>query len=106
MSKKCIDRVGQVVNVNDWAAITQHNEIFVGKVIKAGNSITIAVDSIHEKAIKNKIATASWAQKREWIDKNYPHKKYSYYSWPSWARDGKFIKITPTEEMLLAYDKS
>jgi hypothetical protein len=106
MSKKCIDFIGQEVNIGDWAVVTQNNSLHVGKVIKAGNSVTIAVDSIDEfiKTDKSFINTSGWKNRRDFIKKKFGINRY-YPMNPSWARDGKFIKITPTEEMMVDYDK-
>lgn len=104
MSKKCVDHIGQEIVIGDWAVVTQHNRLYVGKVIKAGNSVTIAVDAKDEF-----IQVNPQFKKLPWQDKHKVLKAKGYSgSWNpacSWARDGKFIKITPTEEMLIAYDK-
>lgn len=102
---KCIDRLGQEVNVGDWCAITQHNEVYVGKVIKAGNSVTIARDRIEGEVI-NKGYKRNWKQYQnelKELQKIFP--SLTYIPTPlSFVRDNKFIKITPTRDMELKYE--
>jgi|TARA_R110000764_G_scaffold85829_2_gene166485 hypothetical protein len=105
--KECIDCIGQKVELGDWCAVTQHNSIYVGKVIKAGSSVTIACSSRDEfimidAGLKR---ARGWHDKKKYMENMFgpgvtPHIKHS----PSWARDGKFVKITPTRDMLVKYD--
>ena len=117
-----IDRLGQEVKVGDWCAITQHNEVYVGKVIKEGTTVTIARNRIESDLIGLKQKSyynggptyiykelgdtfENFLNKRYNIDFKTFHKSVSY-SWSplSFVRDNKFIKITPTREMELAYE--
>ena len=106
--KKCIDFLGQEVKIGDWAVVTQNNSLYIGKVVKAGASVTIAVDS-EDEFIKtdSKFGRLSWQDKKIFMTKRFGPKSKWFPSAPrTFARDGKFIKITPTEEMLMNYDKS
>ncbi len=108
MSKKCIDHIGQEIVVGDWAAVTQNNVIHVGKVIKASSTVTIAINSREEFMLTNKpfLKLKSWKDKRDFLEKKYgKHNSYWRTLSPSWARGGKFIKITPTNKMIIDYDK-
>tara|TARA_R110000803_G_scaffold15548_2_gene42912 strand:- start:259 stop:579 length:321 start_codon:yes stop_codon:yes gene_type:complete len=104
---KCVDFIGQEIVVGDWAVVTQHNALYVGKVVKAGTSVTIAVNAQDEftktsSVFKN---AKGWEAKALLVKKKFgPHAR-PYAHQPSWSRDGKFIKITPTEEMMIGYDK-
>ena len=104
---KCIDFIGQEIVVGDWAVVTQHNALYIGKVVKAGTSVTIAINSVDEfiKTSKSFSKIKSWQDRSDFIKKRFGPKSIYYPSNPSWARNGKFIKITPTEEMLISYDK-
>jgi hypothetical protein len=106
MAVKCIDYIGQEIVVGDWAAVTQNNTIYVGKVIKAGKTVTIAIDSIDEFILTDsKFKRASgWEERRDIVRKKFGQKTNWFRRGPDWARDGKFIKITPTEKMLAGYD--
>lgn len=110
----CKDYLGQEVSLGDWCAVTQHNQIFIGKVVKVGNSVQIAIDSCNEfllfwkkdpKNPKNKWDQQNEAffnkfgiTKRDWYISN------NYATNPTVARDGKFIKVCPTIEMEKRYD--
>ena len=107
-----IDKIGQEVNVGDWAAITQHNNVFIGKVIKAGNkSITIAINRMQQFIVEGGVKNARTV--KDFEDILIPIfgvdciKKFGSpfgYGNPDWARDNKFIKINPTRKMELDYE--
>lgn len=116
-----IDRLGQEVNVGDWCAITQNNQVFVGKVVKSGNSVTIARNRIEADLMSLKFSSyyntptyihkelgdtfEGFLKKRYNVDFNTFKKSVNYdYSPLSFARDNKFIKITPTKDMELKYE--
>tara|TARA_R110002073_G_scaffold192565_1_gene351382 strand:+ start:610 stop:942 length:333 start_codon:yes stop_codon:yes gene_type:complete len=106
-TKECIDCIGQKVELDDWCAVTQHNSIYVGKVIKAGSSVTISCSSRDEfimtDAGLNKIK--GWHDKKKYMENMFgPDATPSIKHSPSWARNGKFVKITPTKDMLVKYD--
>ena len=108
MSKKCLDYIGQEVNIGDWCAVTQNNRVHVGKVIKAGSSVTIAINYKEEfmQTDKSYMNLKTWKDKRNMLISKFGSDKGAYFlSGPSWARDGKFVKITPTDKMLMEYDK-
>ena len=115
-----IDRLGQEVNIGDWCAITQHNEVYVGKVIKKANSVTIARNRIEADLMKinskiwyganstpkelNGETISDWMKRVYNVDyKDYIKQTQSTYPL-SFARDNKFIKITPTRDMELKYE--
>lgn len=104
------DIIGQEVKIGDWAAITQHNRVFVGKIVKANNSITIAENRAQEFLVNNPkvFDKMSWQQRSDyWISTfgTDAIKKFGHWnSIPSWVRDGKFVKIEPTKEMMLQYE--
>ena len=106
MANKTIDHIGQEVEVGDWCAITQHNTIYVGKVIKAGDSVTIATNSINEfiKTNKSFKALKSWQDRKKMIESKFGTGTSYHDFGPSWARDGKFLKIKPTAKMEMEYD--
>lgn len=107
-----IDKIGQEVNVGDWAAITQWNEVFIGKVIKVGEkTITIAVNRMQEyiksdymPKFNNYIDKDVYLQKQFGLDYKDKFGWDGYRQNPDWVRDGKFIKITPTKKMELDYE--
>tara|TARA_R110000744_G_scaffold343653_1_gene448882 strand:+ start:1514 stop:1837 length:324 start_codon:yes stop_codon:yes gene_type:complete len=106
MENKCIDCIGQEVELGDWCAVTQHNAIYVGKVIKAGTSVTIACSSQDEFLMTNskfkKIKV--WKNKVDYMKRRFGPDATPHTRSPSWARDGKFIKISPTPKMQSDYD--
>lgn len=107
-----IDKIGQEVKVGDWAAITQHNEVYVGKVIKATTTVTIAINRAQEWLLNNQKEwnKIHWKdQEAEWEKMFGPDAIKKFGTWgfrqnPSWVRDDKYIKITPTKEMELKYE--
>lgn len=105
MSKR-VDFIGQEVELGDWCTVTQNNSLYVGKVIKAGNSVTIACNSIDEYILtdKNFSKIIKWDDKKTHIQAKFGPKASWRSTSPSWARDGKFVKITPTQKMLIDYD--
>ena len=103
---KCVDYIGQNVEVGDWCAVTQNNSIHVGKVIRAGSSVTISCSSRDEfimtDAGLSKIT--SWVERNKYMESIFGTGATPHTNSPSWARDGKFVKITPTRDMLVKYD--
>ena len=107
MKKTLKDHIGQEIVVGDWAAVTQHNTIYVGKVIKANSSVTIAINSKEEFMQTNKeyLKLKNYIDKTDFLRNTFGKRNGSgLLCGPGWARDGKFIKIEPTDEMLVNYD--
>lgn len=107
------DVIGQDVKIGDWAVITQHNEVFVGKVVNAGSTITIAINRAQEWLLKNQKEfdkIKSWEKKHEEWEKMFGINAFKNFGgWgyrqnPSWVRDGKFVKIEPTKKLLDYYE--
>lgn len=104
------DIVGQEVNIGDWAVITQHNQVYVGKVIRAENSITISENRAREWYQNNRkeFDKINWKDKKAEWEKMFgidAIKKFGIWNHdPSWVRDGKFVKVQPTKEMELQYE--
>lgn len=116
MSTKYKDHIGQEIEVGDWVAITQNNKVIAGKVISISSkgSPTIARNSVEEYCHGNgkwKKLNSSWKtsqQAREMLVKKFP-RRYKAQNEAcirllSWVRDTKFIKINPTEDMIIKYD--
>jgi hypothetical protein len=104
------DVIGQEISINDWCAITQRNQVFVGKVVSISSkgAVTIAIDSVDEYVYTNKaeLNALDYKQKNIHMQKAFPKvKDPRWWNECSWARDNKFVKIYPTKEILLAYDK-
>lgn len=103
-----VDHLGQEVKVGDWAAMTQNNKIYAGKVIRisAKGNPTIVRNSVDEFIKVNKVykRTPDWQMQNEILIKKFGQ-EYSRYQWlsPDWVRDTKFIKINPTEDMINKY---
>lgn len=98
------DRLGQEVKVGDWCAITQHNEIYVGKVIKCGNTVTIAQNIREAFIIQNKLGNwRNYEKNKKMFESAFPGMRFSNNTL-SFVRDNKFIKITPTRQMELDYE--
>ena len=51
---KCIDFIGQEVELGDWCTVTQNNILYVGKVVRIKSSVTIARTSIDEYMLTDK----------------------------------------------------
>lgn len=104
------DIVGQEIKVGDWAVITQHNAVYVGKVVKAENSITIAENRAKEWYSNNSklFHKLNWQERLAEWKKMFGQdalKKFGHWNeGPSWVRDGKFVKIEPTKELMLQYE--
>lgn len=103
---KCVDFIGQEVKLGDWCTVTQYNCLYVGKVIKTGSTVTIACSSIDEYILTDKKFSkiTRWEDKRTHIEARFGPKVSWLSKSPTWARDGKFVKITPTQKMLIDYD--
>jgi len=110
------DHIGQDIELGDWAAITQNNMVQVGKIVSISKkgAPTIARNSVEEfcqgngkwKTLNSSYKTSQ--QAREMLVQKFP-KKYkaqneAYVRLLSWCRDTKFVKINPTEAMIIAYD--
>jgi len=103
------DHLGQECKVGDWAAMTQNNVIYAGKIVKMsknGNP-TVAENSVQEFAITNPKfkKLTSWKDKEALMVQHFGS-KYARAFWytASWCRDKKFIKIEPTTDMIIKYD--
>lgn len=105
MNKKCIDHIGQEIVVGDWAAVTQNNIMYVGQVIKATSTVTIALDSMDEfRKTDKSYLTAKWQDQEKIIKNKFGPKATRWVDSPSWIRHGKFVKINPTDKMIVDYD--
>ena len=105
------DHIGQEIRLGDWAAITQNNMVHVGKIISISKSgaPTIARDSVEEFAFGSseyKKLNSNWKtykKARDFIKNKFPNHS-GFVRLCSWCRDTKFVKINPTNEMLIKYD--
>lgn len=106
MSKVCKDHIGQLVNVGDWCAVTQKNEMYVGRVIKATTTVTIAMDSVDEfrKTDKTYLEADTWQEQAKMLKDKFGGNHNRWGNSPDWIRHGKFVKINPTTDMLIKYD--
>ena len=109
---KNYDHIGQEFELGDWAAITQNNEVHVGKIVSISKSgaPTICRDSIEEFTIKDpayKKLGSSWStyDLRKAMIKNRFKGHSGYVHVLSYCRKKKFVVIKPTMKMLSDYDK-
>ena len=109
---KNTDHIGQEFELGDWAAITQNNEVHVGKIVsisKAG-APTICRDSVEEWAMKDPVfkkIDKTWrgdGERKKAIQNKFPGHS-GYVRKLSYCRDKKFVIINPTDAMIIAYDK-
>lgn len=114
------DFLGQQIVVGDWCAVTQHNSVIVGKVIREGNSVTIARNRIEELIMLDpKLNNYYYLKNKDLINildnnniifedfmNNINSSGSSTYSNRplSFIRDNKFVKIHPTKDMELKYE--
>jgi hypothetical protein len=100
------DHLGREINLGDWCAMTQNNAIYVGKIIKIS---TKGAPTIARSSIEEYMATYKAYKKMNWRDQ-LAHLTtkfgpgHSCWGHPSWCRNGKFVKIKPTDDMIVAYD--
>ncbi len=105
MSIVCKDHIGQIVNEGDWCAVTQNNTMYVGMVIKATTTVTIALDSVDQFRKTNKAyLEADWKDQNKILKNKFGNNACKWVDSPGWIRHGKFVKINPTDEMLSNYD--
>lgn len=105
------DHLGREINIGDWCAMTQNNEIYVGRVIRISSkgAPTIARNSVEEFMAtdkKYKKLESSWKtrpQAQAILDTRFGP-GHSMWGAPGWCRKKKFVKINPTDDMIVSYD--
>ena len=100
------DHLGREINIGDWCAMTQNNEIYVGKIVKMSKNgaPSIARNSVEEFMVMDpKSKHLNWKEKREFMEKKFGP-GHSHWGVTSWCRQKKFVKIMPSDDMIVAYD--
>ena len=106
MSTIHTDHLGREINVGDWCAMTQNNEIYVGKIIKISKNgaPSIARNSFEEFMVMDpKFKSLSWKDKIKTLENKFGP-GHSHWGVPSWCRQKKFVRINPTDDMIISYD--
>lgn len=101
------DYIGQEIKLGDWCAITQNNQVHVGKIVSISDkgSPTICRDSVEEYVFDNssEYNKLSYRDRYSFVSSKFPGHR-GYVDRLSYCRDKKFIKINPTDKMLVGYD--
>lgn len=101
------DHIGQEIKIGDWCAMTQNNQVHVGKIVSMSSkgNPTICRDSVEEYVQDNitEWNKLSWEDAKKFIISKFPGHS-GYIPRLSWCRDKKFVKINPTDKMLVGYD--
>ena len=105
------DHIGQEFQIGDWAAITQNNEVHVGKIvsISKNGAPTICRNNVEEWTMKNeaykKLGTSwkTYEAREKMIKSKFPGHS-GHVRKLSYCRDKKFVVINPSEKMILDYD--